>query len=104
MLGTVLRELRKKKNLSLKSVNNAINITDSRLSKFENGDLNILSFKEILELTELYDSSLIYVLTKSNYISLPDNMLKNLAFLNTFELEHLQHEIDFIIKIKEDKL
>ena len=59
MLGAVMRDLRNKKNLSLKNVNDAINITDSRLSKFENGDLDILSFKEILELTKLYDSSLI---------------------------------------------
>lgn len=54
-LGEYLRDVRNRKGLSLYKVHRSTGITDSRLSKAENGAWNNLKLSEIKMLADLYE-------------------------------------------------
>ena len=102
MIGSVLRELRKAKKYSLKEVYDHTKISDSRLYRFECGE-DTLSFNEVIILIEFYESTPMHVLSRCGMINADDSSLKNVNLLNEYEINHIQNEIDFILKIKEEK-
>ena len=102
MIGKILRELRTAKNYSMKDVYKHTNISDSRLSRFECGNDN-LSFNEVITLIEFYESTLLDVLLRCNLIDSINIPLKNIGSLNEYEISHIQSEIDFILRLKEEK-
>ena len=98
-----LKQLRILKQFSLKSVYESTGISDSRLHRFEDGNIRILSIDEIFNLTELYNVSFEEVLMKSGFLKKPNFIFKNTEHLSINDYEHIQNEIDYIIKIKDSK-
>ncbi len=102
-LGDLLREARNKKGYSMEYVHEKTGITNSRLSRIERGenkkeppsnDLNAL-----LVLYDLNENDLPNKNNKCNSKT-EATPLKNLHLLSDSELEHIQKEIDFILKLK----
>ena len=81
-LGDYLRKARNIKGLSQAKVQTQIGITNSRLCRAENGADNILSAAELKKLAVLYDVPVVP------------------SMLDSEEKNHIQSEIDFIIKKK----
>ena len=100
MVGERLRTIRNSKSLSLEEVTKATGITNSRLSKIERGITEHPSLDDISTLLNFYGIPLISFLSKEGYCQKDSTLLNNLELLNNFELEHLQAEIDFIMKEK----
>ena len=100
MIGEKLRDIRNSKNLSLGAVESATGISDSRLSKIERGITEHPSLDDISTLLKFYEIPLISFLYQEGYCEKSGTSLKNLELLNNFEIEHIQAEIDFILKEK----
>ena len=100
MIGEKLSDIRNSKNLSLGAVELATGISDSRLSKIERGITEHPSLDDISTLLKFYEIPLVSFLCKEGYCEKVDSPLKNLELLNNFEIEHIQDEIDFILKEK----
>ena len=100
MIGEKLRDIRNSKNLSLGAVELATGISDSRLSKIERGITEHPSLDDISTLLKFYEIPLISFLYQEGYCEKSGTSLKNLELLNNFEIEHIQDEIDFILKEK----
>lgn len=100
MIGEKLRDIRNSKNLSLGAVESATGISDSRLSKIERGITEHPSLDDISTLLRFYEIPLVSFLCQEGYCEKFDTNLKNLELLNNFEIEHIQDEIDFILKEK----
>lgn len=100
MVGERLRNIRNSKGLSLDTVNKYTGITNSRLSKIERGITGHPNLDDICILLKFYEVPLISFLCQEGYCEKSDTPLKNLELLNGFELEHIQAEIDFILKEK----
>ena len=78
----------------------ATGISDSRLSKIERGITEHPSLDDISTLLKFYEIPLVSFLCQEGYCEKIDTNLKNLELLNNFEIEHIQAEIDFILKEK----
>lgn len=100
-----LKNLRIDSNLTLKQLSAETNITDSRLSKLENGipikDIN----KILLKLSDFYKINIIEFFIQAKIISIKDInnygiYLAGLDRLSQEELKHIQNEIDLFIKLK----
>lgn len=103
MVGERLRNIRNSKGLSLSEVTKSTGITNSRLSKIERGINKHPSLEDISILLKFYDIPIISFLHQEGYCKMEVSLLKNLDLLNNFEIEHIQAEIDFILKEKELK-
>lgn len=98
-----LKQCRETKKLTQKNVFAVTGITDSRLSRIENGkaNINILSVSELRSLIKLYDIPAVDLFIKSEYINHEDlkeyqYVFKGVSLLDNEELNHIQEEIDFI--------
>lgn len=100
MLGERLRNIRESKGLSLDDVHKSTGITTSRLSRIERGLNEHPSLDDISTLLKFYEIPLVSFLYKEGYCEKSDTNLKNLELLNYFEIQHIQAEIDFILKEK----
>ena len=100
MIGEKLKDIRNSKNLSLEDVEKHTGITNSRLSRIERGLNKHPSLDDISTLLNFYGIPLISFLRQEGYCEKVDTPLKNLELLNNFEIEHIQAEIDFILKEK----
>ena len=100
MVGARLRDIRDSKGLSQDDVYKSTGITDSRLSRIERGSNKHPSLDDISTLLKFYEIPLISFLYQEGYCEKIDTPLKNLELLNDLEIEHIQAEIDFILKEK----
>lgn len=100
MIGEELKKIRNSKKLSLDYVEKHTGITNSRLSRIERGLNNHPSLDDISTLLNFYEIPLVSFLSQEGYCEKSATILKNLELLNSFELEHIQAEIDFILKEK----
>ncbi|SFU95721.1 helix-turn-helix domain-containing protein [Butyrivibrio sp. M55] len=103
--GEHLRLLRNRKGFSLNKVFEKTGITDSRLSKAENGSWNNLKIDDLKKLAKLYDSPIVPLclmaeLFDENDIEQYRSTFKNVNLLDDEEKKHIQSEIDFIIRRK----
>ena len=101
-LGDYLRKARNIKGLSQAKVQTQIGITNSRLCRAENGADNILS---AAELAVLYDVPVVPLFIMAGFLETSDleeyqSGFKNTSMLDSEEKNHIQSEIDFIIKKK----
>ena len=104
-LGNYLKELRHKKGLSLANVYQHTKITNSRLSKAENGADDILKPVELRMLSRLYETELIKLFIMAGYLDTSDleeyqSGFKNANLLDSDEKKHIQCQIDFILRKK----
>lgn len=104
-LGDYLRNLRNEKGLSQAKVYAQIGITNSRLCKAENGADNILSAAELKKLAILYDIPVVTLFIMAGILESSDleeyrSEFKNTSMLDSEEKNHIQSQIDFIIKKK----
>lgn len=104
-LGDYLRKARNIKGLSQAKVHAQIGITNSRICKAENGADNILSAAELKKLAVLYDIPVIPLFIMAGFLETSDleeyrSGFKNTSMLDSEEKNHVQSEIDFIIKKK----
>ncbi len=100
MIGEKLREIRNSKKFSLDVVESLTGISDSRLSKIERGITKNPSLHDISILLKCYGVPLVSFLSQIGYCEPSITSLKNLELLDRFEIEHIQAEIDFILKEK----
>ncbi len=84
-------------------VADATGISDSRLFRIEKGITKHPSLDDISILLKFYKIPLVSFLCQEGYCDISNTLLKNIEQLNAFEIEHIQAEIDFIIKEKEMK-
>lgn len=104
-LGEYLRQLRNDCGLSLYKVYERIGITDSRLSKAENGAWCNLKLSEIRKLADLYEAPVIPMCMMAGLFDESDieeyhSGFKNVALLDDEDKQHVQSEIDYILKKK----
>lgn len=104
-LGEYLKELRNKKGLSLYKVYENTGITNSRLSKAENGAWNNLKMTELKALADLYETSVIHLCIMAGLFERADIEeytvgFRNIALLDDEDKQHVQSEIDYIVKRK----
>ena len=100
MIGERLRNIRDYKGLSLDDVYKSTGITNSRLSRIERGLNEHPSLDDIATLLNFYEVPLVSFLCQEGYCKKEISSLKNLEFLDEFEMKHIQDEIDFILKEK----
>lgn len=104
-LGDYLRNARNEKGLSQAKVQPQIGITNSRLCKAENGADNILSVAELKKLAVLYGMPVVSLFIMAGFLETSDleeyqSGFKNTSMLDSDEKNHIQNQIDFIIKKK----
>lgn len=104
-LGDYLRKARNIKGLSQAKVHAQTGITNSRICKAENGADNILSAAELKKLAVLYDVPVIPLFIMAGFLETSDleeyrSGFKNTSMLDSEEKNHVQSEINFIIKKK----
>ncbi len=104
-LGEYLRQLRNDCGLSLYKVYERTGITDSRLSKAENGAWCNLKLSEIRKLADLYEAPVIPMCMMAGLFDESDieeyhSGFKNVALLDDEDKQHVQSEIDYILKKK----
>lgn len=104
-LGEYLRQLRNDCGLSLYKVYERTGITDSRLSKAENGAWCNLKLSEIRKLADLYEAPVIPMCMMAGLFDESDieeyhSGFKNVALLDNEDKQHVQSEIDYILKKK----
>ena len=105
-LGEYLKKLRNENGLSLHKVYEHTGITDSRLSKAENGSWSILKLTELKKLANLYGAPIVYICLMAGLFNESDieeyhSSFKNVSLLDEEDKNHIQSEIDFILKRKE---
>ena len=104
-LGDYLKNIRNKKGLSQAKVQTQIGITDSLLCKAEKGADNILSAAELKKLAVLYGVPVIPLFIMAGFLETSDleeyqSGFTNTSMLDPEEKNHIQSQIDFIIKKK----
>ncbi len=107
-LGSYLKSIRIQKGFSLNKVYELTGITDSRLFKAENENADNLKIEDLRKLSNLYDIPVIpmYIMTG---LFTPNDMeqyhsgFKNIELLDANDIQHVQSEIDYIIKLKGHK-
>lgn len=102
-LGEHLKQLRNDKGLSLYKVYERTGITDSRLSKAENGAWNNLKLSELKKLADLYGAPVIPMCLMAGLFDTSDieeyhSGFKNVALLDDEDKQHVQSEIDYILR------
>lgn len=102
-IGAYLKEQRNKHCLSLKDVHDQCGITDSRLSRLERGDCQILKLTELRKLAQLYGIGIAQLYIMAGYLSeqdLADYQLvfKNVDLLNEEEKQSIQTQINLLTK------
>lgn len=107
ILGCQLRNYRKKSGLSLKEVNKATRITDSRLSKIENGR-GKCHLEDLIKLTKLYKVPIVTVLVNTGMLSAKDLIQYERTFdgvddLDEAEKSHIQQEINLFNRKRKQK-
>ena len=105
-LGDYLKVIRNEKGLSLYKVYEKTGITDSRLSKAENGAWNNLKLSELKKLADLYEVPIIPMCMMAGFFDDSDieeyhSGFRNVALLDGEDKQHIQAEIDYILKKKE---
>ena len=105
-LGDYLKIIRNEKGLSLYKVYEKTGITDSRLSKAENGAWNNLKLSELKKLADLYEVPIIPMCMMAGFFDNSDieeyhSGFRNVALLDDEDKQHIQAEIDYILKKKE---
>ena len=105
-LGDYLKIIRNEKGLSLYKVYEKTGITDSRLSKAENGAWNNLKLSELKKLADLYEVPIIPMCMMAGFFDDSDieeyhSGFRNVALLDDEDKQHIQAEIDYILKKKE---
>lgn len=107
-LGEHLKDCRKKLGLSLKAVEEKTGITDSRLSKIENGQRSCPG-KELRLLAEAYNEPVVSMFLTAGYL-IPDDLKEyqyvfhGVERLDSDERQHIQDEIDYMIRKKDTPL
>lgn len=105
-LGEYLRSIRNKKKLSLKKVCELTSITDSRLSRFENGKISEPPAKELMQLANLYEIDTIDLYLKAGYLFDKDinhqHTFTNVDKLTEKEKEYIQYTINFLLANRKD--
>jgi len=104
-LGDYLKIKRNERNLSQAKVYKYTGITNSRLCKAENGADNILRAVELKKLSILYDVPIVPLFMMAGFLDSSDleeyqSGFKNTSMLNSDEKNHIQDQINFIIKKK----
>lgn len=104
-LGQYLKGARNKLGLSLIEVKAQTGITDSRLSKIENGQLNC-PIDELRSLAILYQIPMVNLFLKAGYLIPEDLKAYQLVFqgverLDEDEKNHIQDGINFLINKKD---
>lgn len=104
-LGNFLKLHRESRNLSLKDIQTATLITDTRINRIEKGLVKEPSPEVLKILAEYYELSIIDLYIKAGYLS--DNSIckEQRAFYNVDKLsendfEHIQSQIDYLIEHK----
>lgn len=102
-LGEYLRHLRNERGLSQYKVYESTGITDSRLSKAENGAWSNLKLSELKKLADLYEAPVIPMCLMAGLFAESDieeyhSSFKNVALLDDEDKQHIQSEIDYILK------
>ena len=100
MIGEKLKAIRISKKISINTVSEKTGITNSRLSKIERGIIPHPSLDDINAILKVYEVPLLSVLCEEGYCDKRGGVLKNLELLSDFEINHIQAEIDFILKEK----
>ena len=103
--GEYLKQLRNDCGLSLYKVYEKTGITDSRLSKAENGAWCNLKLPEIRKLADLYKVPVIPMCMMAGLFDESDieeyhSCFRNVALLDDEDKQHVQSEIDYILKKK----
>ena len=103
--GDYLRQLRNEKGISQADVFNLTGITNSRLSKTENGADNTLNPAELKKLASIYEVAVIPIYIMAGYLEPSDleeyrSGFKGIELLDKDEKEHIQYQIDFINRRK----
>ncbi len=103
--GEYLKQLRNDCGLSLYKVYEKTGITDSRLSKAENGAWCNLKLSEIRKLADLYKVPVIPMCMMAGLFDESDieeyhSCFRNVALLDDEDKQHVQSEIDYILKKK----
>lgn len=107
-LGTYLKEIRIKQGLSLKDVYKQTGISDSRMSRIENGSQTFESAPAIIKaLSELYKIDLVDLLLDAGYLdaealSSYERVFRNVDLLSDDERNHIQEQIDLFTKGREN--
>lgn len=104
-LGERLKELRENKGLSLYKVYEKTGITNSRLSKAENGAWSNLKLTELKALADLYEISVIPLCIMAGLFEEAEIEgyragFRNVALLDDEDKQHIQSQIDYIVKRK----
>ena len=104
-LGDYLRNERNKIGISLAKVYSQTGITNSRLSRAENGADTVLSAAELKSLAVLYGVPIVPLFIMAGFLETSDleeyrSGFKNTSMLDSDEKKHIQDQIDFIIKKK----
>ena len=107
-LGKHLRCCREKLNMSLRAVAEKTGVTDSRLSKIENGKLNCPA-TVLRSLSKIYGVSVISMFLIAGYRKRDDLQENQYVFqgvdkLDDEERKHIQEEIIFLVRKKESAL
>lgn len=100
MIGEKLKAIRISKKISINAVSEKTGITNSRLSKIERGIIPHPTLDDIIAILKVYEVPLLSILCEEGYCDKSDGVLKNLELLSEFEINHIQDEIDFILKEK----
>lgn len=106
-LGNYLKEARIKQGLSLKDVYRETGISDSRLSRIENGTTAFeVSPSFIKALAKLYKIELVDLLINAGYLdtealSSYERIFRNVDLLSDVEKNHIQEQIDLFTKGRE---
>lgn len=105
-LGERLKSYREKIGLSLKQVDEATGITDSRLSRIEKGQTECPA-QDLKKLAIIYQAQIIPLFIQAGYLN-PDDLeeyqlvFKGVGKLNTVEVQHIQATIDLLNRKKGD--
>lgn len=103
-LGEFLKDIRTNQGLSLKDVYKATGISDSKLSRIENGtNVSETSPSTLISLARLYNISLIDLYMMAGYLdedalSSYQKVFSNVDLLDEDERNHIQAQIDLFTK------
>lgn len=105
--GNYLKTVRSEKGISQARVYEKTGITNSRLSKAENGADDTLNPVELKKLAILYEVAVVPMYIMAGYLDTSDleeyrSGFKNTELLDDEEKKHIQDQIDFLIRRKKD--
>lgn len=98
-----LKNCRKAQNISLSTVYERTEITNSRLSHIEKGksSINVLAPEEMRKLAQFYRVPMVEFLLNTGYLTPKDlsdyqKVFDGISLLSDDEIDHVQAEIDFL--------